>query len=71
VSIKVYSKANCPGCVTLKGRLTQAGIEFEEVRIDQDPEVAKWLIAQGHRQVPVVYKEGKHIANLKDLDNLL
>lgn len=56
----VYSKTVCPQCVKVKSELTLKGVEFREVKIDGNPEVAKWLIAQGHRQVPVVYVDGVH-----------
>lgn len=32
----VYSKPNCPGCVTLKNKLKAEGKEFVEVVLGQD-----------------------------------
>jgi len=32
----VYSKTNCPGCVTLKNKLKAEGKEFVEVVLGQD-----------------------------------
>lgn len=58
--ITVYSKTVCPQCVKVKNELTLKGVKFREIKIDGNPEVAKWLIAQGHRQVPVVYVDGVH-----------
>jgi glutaredoxin len=34
--ITVYTQANCPGCITLKGKLSKEGIPFKEVHIGKD-----------------------------------
>jgi glutaredoxin-like protein NrdH len=66
--IYVYSQANCPGCNALKLQLKVKGIEFVEVRIDQDAEARQFILDMGHRTVPVIYKDGKHIANPMKLE---
>lgn len=60
MAVVVYSKTVCPQCVKVKNELALKGVSFEEIKIDGNAEVAKWLIAQGHRQVPVVYVNGVH-----------
>jgi glutaredoxin 3 len=57
--LTVYSKANCPFCVQAKNLLTLKGVEFEEVRIDESPEAREFVLAEGHRTVPQIYKDGK------------
>ena len=32
----VYSKPNCPGCVTLKNKLKAEGVEFVEIELGKD-----------------------------------
>lgn len=59
-TVVVYSKANCPQCVTVKNQLTLKGVEFQEVRVDVRPDARIWLIKQGHRSVPQVYVDGVH-----------
>jgi glutaredoxin len=34
--IKVYTKDNCPACVTLKASLVKSGEAFQEVKIGRD-----------------------------------
>jgi glutaredoxin 3 len=51
----VYSKNNCPFCDKAKHLLKSNGIEFEEIKIDEDPKAREWLIAQGHRSAPQIY----------------
>jgi glutaredoxin len=33
---KVYTKDNCPACVTLKASLAKAGEAFQEIKIGKD-----------------------------------
>jgi len=53
----VYSKSNCPFCDKAKHLLTTKNIEFKTVNIEEDPDSREWLIAQGHRAVPQIYKD--------------
>jgi glutaredoxin 3 len=57
--ITVYSKENCPFCVQAKNLLTLKGIQFEEVKIDADPAAREFVVSEGHRTVPQIYKDGK------------
>lgn len=67
MTLVVYSKANCPQCVTLKKRLEAASIEFQEVRTDLDETQRQFLLSKGHRALPVVYKDGVHVTNVNSL----
>lgn len=57
--ITVYSKNNCPYCVQAKNLLQLKGIEYQEVKIDETPEAREFVLAEGHRTVPQIYKDGK------------
>jgi len=57
--ITVYSKNNCPFCVKAKNLLTIRGVDFEEVKIDEDPEARDFVLSEGHRSVPQIYRDGK------------
>lgn len=57
--ITVYSKNNCPFCVQAKSLLQLKGVEFEEVKIDETPEAREFVLAEGHRTVPQIYRDGK------------
>lgn len=56
--LTVYSKNHCPYCDKAKQLLSNKGIEYKIVNIDEDPEAKTWLIDQGHRAVPQIYKDG-------------
>ena len=57
--IIVYSKNNCPFCVQAKMLLTQKNVPFTEIKVDEDPSAREFIIAEGHRTVPQIYKDGR------------
>jgi hypothetical protein len=54
--LTVYSKNYCPFCDKAKYLLENKNIAYKEVRIDEDQDAREWLIAQGHRTAPQIYK---------------
>ena len=58
MSVVVYSKTVCPNCVTLKNQLKAKGVEFTEIKVDEDMEALAYLKQQGFRAVPVLMKDG-------------
>lgn len=57
--ITIYSKQHCPFCVKAKTLLDIKGIEYTEVKVDEIAEAKDFLVAEGHRTVPQIYKDGK------------
>ena len=57
--LTVYSKKNCPFCDKTKYLLETKGIAYQEVKIDETPEAQEFVVAEGHRTVPQIYKDGK------------
>jgi glutaredoxin len=57
--LTVYGKANCPFCDQTKALLKSKDIPFTEVRIDEDATAKDFIIAEGHRTVPQIYKDGQ------------
>ena len=55
--LTVYSKNNCPFCDKAKHLLKTKNIAFKEVKIDEVPDAREWLIGQGHRSAPQIYKD--------------
>ena len=54
--LTVYSKNYCPFCDKAKHLLKTKNIAYKEIKIDEDPDAREWLIAQGHRTAPQIYK---------------
>ena len=57
--LTVYSKNNCPFCVQAKNLLRLKGVDYTEVKIDEDSSAKDFILAEGHRTVPQIYKDGK------------
>lgn len=57
--LTVYSKNHCPFCDQAKALLKSKDISFNEIKIDEDAEAKDFIIKEGHRTVPQIYKDGK------------
>ena len=57
--LTIYSKNNCPFCVQAKNLLKLKGVDYTEVKIDEDASAKDFILAEGHRTVPQIYKDGK------------
>jgi glutaredoxin 3 len=57
--ITVYSKNNCPFCTQAKNLLTLKGVEYTEIKIDENAVAKEFVLSEGHRTVPQLYKDGK------------
>ncbi len=67
--VEIYSTAICPYCVAAKNLLKQRGLEFTEIRIDQDAGKRDEMLArsQQRRTVPQIFVNGEHIGGYDDL----
>ena len=57
--ITIYSKNNCPFCDRAKALLESKGVEFKTVNIEDEPDARGFLVDQGLRSVPQVFKDGE------------
>lgn len=57
--ITLYSKPLCVYCEMAKQYLTKNDIEYEEIRVDTNPEAREFLLSEGHRTMPQIYHNGK------------
>jgi len=56
--ITVYSKNNCPFCDRAKALLESKGIPFNVIKMEDDPTAREFLMDQGLRSVPQIFKDG-------------
>lgn len=54
MSIIIYTRNDCVQCHATKRAMESRGVAFEMVNIDQVPDAADTLRAQGFHQLPVV-----------------
>lgn len=52
--IIIYTRNDCVQCHATKRAMENRGVTFELVNVDQLPDAAETLRAQGFRQLPVV-----------------
>ena len=64
-TVVVFSKSNCPYCVTVKKLFTQLGVDFKAIELDQESDGSELQAAlkewTGQKTVPNVFIGGNHI----------
>jgi glutaredoxin 3 len=70
--VTVYSTASCPICVRAKTMLDKWQINFNEIRIDNNPAAMKQFaeVTRGARTVPQIIIDGKVIGGFSELTEL-
>ena len=74
MKFKVYSTKSCPYCDKVKDYLKEKGIEFEEIKVDEDQEAAQEMIKKSKQMsVPVIEIDGEIIVGFdkEKIDELL
>jgi glutaredoxin 3 len=56
--ITVYSKNNCPFCDRAVALLESKGIPFNIIKMEDQPDAREFLMDQGLRSVPQIFKDG-------------
>lgn len=56
--ITVYSKNNCPFCDRAKSLLESKDIPFTVIKMEDEPIAREFLMDQGLRSVPQIFKDG-------------
>lgn len=71
VKIEMYSTAACPYCVRARRLLNKKGVEFTEIRIDEDPAREAEMIQRSERfTVPQIFIGERHIGGYDDMAEL-
>lgn len=67
--VVMYCTPYCPYCVRARMLLTSKGTEFEEIRIDQQPERRQEMErrAGGLTSVPQIFIDDRHIGGCDEL----
>ncbi|ORM68368.1 NrdH-redoxin [Pantoea wallisii] len=58
--IIIYTKNNCVQCNATKNAMDRAGIDYQLVNLDTQPDAIENLRSLGYRQVPVVMTQHDH-----------
>uniref|UniRef100_A0A486XN87 Glutaredoxin n=1 Tax=Rheinheimera sp. BAL341 TaxID=1708203 RepID=A0A486XN87_9GAMM len=67
--VTIYTKAYCPYCVRALSVLQSKGVNYQEVRIDEQPELRPQMIerAGGRTTVPQIFIGTQHIGGCDDM----
>lgn len=67
--VTVYSMQNCPYCVKAKALLTQRGVSFETIMIDDwsDDQWDAWVKSSGMKTVPQIFVDGNLVGGYSQL----
>lgn len=70
MKILIYTKKNCPNCVTAKMILRSENINYVEVDIESNPALLNDL-PEGVRQMPQIFIDGQRVGGLAGLHQAL
>jgi glutaredoxin 3 len=66
--VLMYTTAVCPYCVNAKKLLAQKGVDVEEIRVDQNPQLRNEMMQKsGQRTVPQIWIDDFHVGGFTDL----
>lgn len=66
--ITVYTRRICSFCTAAKQLLQSRGYEYEEVNLDQHPDlIADVMQRSGQRTVPQIFVDGKSVGGFSEL----
>jgi len=73
MNIVIYTKSQCPNCVTAKALLKSKGLKHQEVSFDNDPvKQAEFHAAYPEvRQMPQIFIDGQRVGGFAGLQAAL
>jgi len=68
MSIKVYTRRSCSYCMAAKQLLRSKGAAFDEISLDNDPQLLQEIMAKaGQRTVPQIWIGSRHVGGFTDM----
>ena len=72
MNITIYTKSNCPNCVSAKQLLKSKGLDWHEFDIEKDFGAQLWLLENPEkRQMPQIYVNDQYVGGLAGLQAAL
>jgi glutaredoxin 3 len=67
--VTIYSTGWCPYCDRARGLLERKGVEYREVKVDEDPTERDTMLKRsgGRRTVPQIFIGERHVGGYDDL----
>ncbi len=71
MKIVMYSTGACPFCMMARRLLEAKGVEYEEIRVDRDPDARRTMErVSGRHTVPQIFVGERHVGGFDELDAL-
>ncbi len=69
--VTVYTKQSCPFCVRAKRLLERKGVAYEEIGVEGDDGLRRWLVEKtGQMTVPQIFVGERSLGGFSDVDAL-
>ncbi|MFP4130932.1 MAG: glutaredoxin 3 [Thiohalospira sp.] len=70
--VEMYGTRMCPFCVRARHLLKKKGVDYDDIRVDAEPERRPEMVerAGGATSVPQIFIDGEHIGGCDELHDL-
>lgn len=68
---EIYSTQWCSYCTKAKDLLTKHNLEYIEHDIDLDDKAMEFIVENGFKTIPVIYKDGILVGGFEDLTTMV
>lgn len=68
IKLTLYTQNDCPYCEIMKAKLNDWGYIWNEVNISYTPGSKDFMKSEGHRTVPQLYWNDKHLNKVNTTD---
>jgi glutaredoxin 3 len=69
--VTIYSTAMCPYCMRAKKLLDNKGVQYHEIRVDNNPELWREMEQRsGRTTVPQIFIDDFHVGGFDDLSEM-
>ena len=70
--VEMYGTRMCPFCVRARHLLKKKGVEYDDIRVDAEPQRRSEMVerAGGATSVPQIFIDGEHIGGCDELHEL-
>jgi glutaredoxin 3 len=66
--VTIYTTGWCPYCQRARGLMTNKGLRFEEINVDDDAKLREEMVARsGRRTVPQIFIGDRHVGGCDEL----
>lgn len=67
-NVIMYTTAYCPYCIQARTLLEKKGVQYTDIRVDEDPSKRNEMITKsGRHTVPQIFINGQHIGGCDDM----